>query len=425
MSLLLGSIADDFTGATDLAAVLTHEGMRAVVFVGVPPEGSQPPPADAAVVALKSRTAPAQDAVRDSLAALRWLQKQGARQFFFKYCSTFDSTDSGNIGPVADALLDALESDFTVVCPAFPENRRTVYKGHLFVGDVPLSESSMRDHPLTPMRDSDLVRVLGRQTAHRVGLAPYESVAAGSRALGERLEALHQEGCRYAVVDALSHAHLSTIGEACRGMPLVTGGSGVARGLPRNFRLEGRDRGRTRPLAMPELGGYAAVLAGSCSAATLRQIAEMRKTCPGLALDIPSLSRDFDVALEEIIRWADEHRSSGPVLVYSSAAPEEVRSYQQKYGPDIAHKIEQVLACVARRLVDSGFDKLVIAGGETSGAVVRALKAQALAVGPEIAPGVPWTQVLPHGNLALALKSGNFGGPDFFTRAFEVLAFAG
>jgi len=418
----LGAIADDFTGATDLAAMLAREGMRVTVCVGVPREGLELPPADAVVIALKSRTAPVREAVRDSLATLSWLQSRGCRQFFFKYCSTFDSTDFGNIGPVADALLDALGADFTVVCPAFPENQRTVYKGYLFVGEVLLSESSMRDHPLTPMRDANLVRVLGRQTPHKVGLAGYESVAMESLALWERLEALRLEGCRYAVVDALSDLHLRTLGEACRGLPLITGGSGAAMGLPRNFRLEGQLRRGEGPAPMPKLGGGAAVLAGSCSAATLAQIAAMEKTRPSYPLDIPSLSQNPTSVLDGLLRWAEEHKSSGPVLVYSSASPEEVRGYQETYGPGIAHRIEETLATLAQKLAASGFDKLVVAGGETSGAVVRALGVQALSIGPEIAPGVPWTQALPQGNMALALKSGNFGGPEFFLKAFEVLA---
>jgi len=421
LSLLLGAIADDFTGATDLGAMLTREGMRTVVCVGVPREGLALAPADAVVVALKSRTAPVQEAVQDSLAALRWLQAQGCRQFFFKYCSTFDSTDSGNIGPVADALLDALGAAFTVVCPAYPENGRTVYRGHLFVSDTLLSDSPMRHHPLTPMHDSNLVRVLGRQTPHQVGLASYESVAGGVLRLWERLEALRREGCRYAVVDALSNTHLRTLDEACKGLPLVTGGSGAALGLPRNFRLEGLLNAQSRPPKMPELGGYAAVLAGSCSAATLRQVAEMKKTSPSRALDIPSISENFGIVLEETIQWADEHKASGPVLIYSSAPPEEVRAHQRIYGPEVAGVIERALAAIAGRLVGLGFDKLIVAGGETSGAVVQALGVQALSLGPEIAPGVPWTRVLPQSNLALALKSGNFGGPEFFLRAFEVL----
>lgn len=421
MGILLGAIADDLTGATDLGATLTREGMRTTVCVGVPPEGLALPPADAVVIALKSRTALVAEAVRDSLAALEWLRAQGTRRFFFKYCSTFDSTERGNIGPVADALLEALGADFTVVCPAFPENGRTVYQGHLFVGGVLLSESSMRHHPLTPMRDANLVRLLGRQTPHGVGLAAYESVVAGAAALRERLEALRGAGCRYAVVDALSDAHLRAIAEACWGLPLITGSSGVARGLPEGLRREGLLGGKGGAVAMPKLGGRAAVLAGSCSAATLKQIARMGESCPSYALDIPSLSQNPQAVLEAVLDWARGQEPLKPLLVYSSASPQEVRRYQQAYGPEITCWIEETLAALARGLVASGFDRLVVAGGETSGAVVRALGVRALALGPEIAPGVPWTQAWPQENLALVLKSGNFGGPDLFLEAFRRL----
>lgn len=418
---LLGAIADDFTGATDLASILTSGGMRTVATIGVPPADLALPDADALVVALKSRTAPVAESLADSLGAFEWLSARGCRQFFFKYCSTFDSTDAGNIGPVADALLDALGEEFTIACPAFPENGRTVFRGHLFVGGALLSDSPMRDHPLTPMRDSNLVRVLGRQTRHRVGLAAYEAVAKGSGALRARFAELRRDGFRHAIVDAVEDGHLATIGVACRDLRLVTGGSGVALGLPANFRAARLLAPGGAALALPELGGRAAVLAGSCSAATLDQVAEMKRNKPAFRLDPMRLAAD-GAALDEVVAWARENLAHGPLLVYSSAPPAEVAAAQERVGRErAAGVVEQALACLATELVREGVDKLVVAGGETSGAVVRALGVRALAIGPQIDPGVPWTLAVPGRPLALALKSGNFGARDFFRKAFALL----
>jgi len=233
---LLGCIADDFTGATDLANMLVRGGMRAVQTIGVPASDTTIE-ADALIVALKSRTIPAEEAVAQSLAALEWLRAQGCRQFLFKYCSTFDSTDKGNIGPVADALLDALGDDFTIACPAFPENGRTIFRGNLFVGDVLLNESGMQNHPLTPMTDPNLVRVLQRQTKSKVGLIAYDVIAKGPQAVRDRIAVLRNEGVRMAVADAVSDADLYVLGEACADLKLITGGSGIALGLPRNLAI--------------------------------------------------------------------------------------------------------------------------------------------------------------------------------------------
>ncbi|MEC9368020.1 MAG: 3-oxo-tetronate kinase, partial [Pseudomonadota bacterium] len=274
MSILLGAIADDFTGATDLANTLVKGGMRTIQLIGVPKGDVELPKTDAVVVALKSRTIPVKEAVSASLEAMQWLLGRSAHQIYFNYCSTFESTDDGNIGPVADALCDTLVTDFAIACPAFPATGRTIYKGHLFVGDVLLSQSSMRDHPLTPMRDSDLVAVLGRQTTHKVGLVPYETVRQGAKAVGTRFDALKAEGVRYAVVDILADEDLMTLGEACAGHALITGGSGAALGLPANFRKAGL-LGKAKAPALPRITGKQAVLAGSCSAATLRQVAHV------------------------------------------------------------------------------------------------------------------------------------------------------
>ena len=419
--LLLGAIADDLTGATDLCNTLVAGGMRTVQVIGVPRAETAAPDADAVVVALKSRTVPPAKAVRESRAALAWLEKGGARQIFFKYCSTFDSTPRGNIGPVADALLDDLDADLTIACPAFPTNGRTVYKGHLFVGDVLLENSGMRNHPLTPMRDSNLVAVLGAQTPRPVGLVGHETVREGARAIARALDGLRQAGTRHAVVDAIADKDLVAIGAACADLPLVTGGSGVAMGLPANFRGSGLLGEAGEAAMLPAASGHAAVIAGSCSPATLGQIEHMATACPAFFVDAEALAARRRVAVEALA-WARPRLADGPVLIYASAAPARVRRIQKKLGADKAGAmIERCLARIATGLVDAGVGRLVVAGGETAGAVVGALGVQALRIGAEIDPGVPWTMSVGEPRLHLALKSGNFGAPDFFTRAFTVL----
>jgi uncharacterized protein YgbK (DUF1537 family) len=419
--MLLGCIADDFTGATDLANMLVKGGMRTVQAIGVPRRAGVADGADAVVVALKSRTIPPAEAVAQSLAALAWLRERGMRQAFFKYCSTFDSTDAGNIGPVADALLDALGARFTIACPAFPVNRRTIYLGHLFVGDVLLSDSPMRDHPLTPMRDASLVRVLGRQTRRRVGLVPRPVVAGGAGAIRDEFVRLARDGVAHAIVDAIEDRDLMEIGAACADLALVTGGSGVALGLPRNFRAAGLLPARADAAIVPEVAGKAAVLAGSCSAATRAQVAAWAQARPAIALD--PFAGDAGAIASKAMTAAADHLSAGrPVLVYSTAAPEAVADVQARLGRErAAGVIEEAFAIVARELVARGVRRLVVAGGETSGAVVQALGVEALAIGPEIDPGVPWTCATGPMPLALALKSGNFGAVDFFAKSLAML----
>jgi uncharacterized protein YgbK (DUF1537 family) len=422
MAVLLGAIADDFTGATDLANTLVRQGMRTVQLIDVPRD---PPPldgVDAVVVALKSRTIAAERAVAQSLAALDWLKAAGARQILFKYCSTFDSTADGNIGPVGEALMAALGTDFTIYCPAFPENGRTIFKGYLFVGDGLLSESGMRDHPLTPMRDANLVRVLAAQTTRPVGLVPLAAVLEGPAAIRAVFERLRRSGTAHAVVDAATDADLHRLGEAAADLPLITGGSGVALGLPANFRRRGLlpDRGDTAAVAS-DLRGSAAVLSGSCSVATLAQNAYMRARRPHFQLDPLALAAG-DAQIGEALDWAAGQLGPEPVLISASAAPDAVRAAQDKLGRDRAGAVvEAALAHIARGLVERGVRRLVVAGGESSGAVVQALGVTALAIGRQIDPGVPWTIASGGGGppLALALKSGNFGGEDFFLRAFR------
>jgi len=422
MPILLGAVADDFTGATDLANTLVRGGMRTVQMIGVPEPGTAAPDADAVVVALKSRTAPAGKAVAESLAALAWLRAAGAGQVIFKVCSTFDSTDAGNIGPVADALLAALDAPFAPVCPAFPTNGRTVYQGHLFVGSALLNESGMEHHPLTPMTDANLVRVLGRQSTGTVGLVPFATVEQGPEAVRRALMTLRERGQRYAIVDAVSDAHLMALGAAASDLPLLVGGSGIAMGLPENFRRAGRlpaGCGADR-LDVPE--GHAAVLAGSCSRATLGQIGLARDHVPTLELD-PMAEPDAVALAARALAWAEGRLGGRPIVIAASAAPDRVARLQERLGREAAGAlVERALSAIAAGLVERGVRRLVVAGGETSGAVVQRLGITRLRIGPEIDPGVPWTRA--EGGAApllLALKSGNFGARDFFLKAFDML----
>jgi uncharacterized protein YgbK (DUF1537 family) len=424
MAVLLGCIADDFTGATDLCNTLVRQGMRVIQLIDVPPADLPPPDADAVVVALKSRTIPAPEAIRQSLAALDWLRQAGARQLLFKYCSTFDSTDQGNIGPVGDALMEALDTDFTIACPAFPETGRTIYQGHLFVGELLLSDTHMRDHPLTPMTDANLVRVLQRQTPAGVGLVATATIRRGAAAVTARFAELRRAGLRWAICDAILDEDLMVLGEALAGMKLVTGGSGIAMGLPANFARSG-DLAPSAGAgagagALPAVPGREAVIAGSCSAATLGQIEVMRQSRPTLRVEAERLGEPGLVP--SILDWAKERLGDGPVLIHASAPPAEVKAIQARLGRERAGElIERTLADTARGLVVLGVRRLVVGGGETSGAVVQALGVTGLRIGAQIDPGVPCTVTLGEPPLALALKSGNFGAPDFFLKALGTM----
>lgn len=415
---LLGCIADDFTGATDLASTLVRNGMSTVQVIGVP-DGPMPE-ADAVVVALKSRTIPAAEAVAQSLAACEALLAAGARQILHKYCSTFDSTEAGNIGPVAEALLHRLQSGFAIACPAFPTNGRTIYQGHLFVGGALLSESGMQDHPLTPMTDPNLVRVLARQSKGSVGLIPFAVVEAGEAAIRREVAKLGEWGKRLAIADAITDAHLMALGAACAQHPLVTGGSGIAMGLPENFRRAGLLPARTDAAALPPAGGACAVVAGSCSRATLGQIGAARDHAPTLELDALA-TPDARALVAQAEAWmAGKLSDARPVVIAGSGTPEQVAALQAKLGRDAAGAlVEEAMAGIAEALVARGVRRLVVAGGETSGAVVQRLGVRSLRIGAEIDPGVPWCWSDTAGGLHLALKSGNFGARDMFLKAFE------
>ena len=387
MAILLGVIADDFTGATDIASMIAREGMTVAMTIGIAPDEFDIGDAQAVVVALKSRTIPVADAVSQSLQALAWLRQRGAQQIFFKYCSTFDSTAKGNIGPVADALGDALGAPIAVVCPAFPKNGRTVFNGHLFVGRQLLQDSPMKDHPLTPMRKSDLVALMAEQSAHEVGLIPHDVISAGETAIRVALEAEAVAGKRYAVVDAIHDEHLRALGRALRDQKLLTGGSALAMGLPANFGIA--PRGRTGNNTTATEPARTAIISGSCSAATRQQLERAKALWPSLRIDLTAIAEGRPV-VEDALSWAESQPADQPVVIFGSADPAEVAANQQRYGREKAgDMMERTLAAIAAGLVRNGVLRLLVAGGETSGAVISALGIEALSIGEEIAPGGP------------------------------------
>lgn len=418
---ILVCIADDFTGATDLANNLVRTGKRVIQTISIP-SGPLKEDADAVVVALKSRTIAASEAVAQSLPALAWLRAQGATQIYFKYCSTFDATPQGNIGPVTDALMDALGTDFTIACPAFPENGRTVFKGYLFVGDELLHESGMRNHPLAPMTDSNLVSVLQSQTQRRVGLIDYRTVSQGTAAIEKRIAAPRAAGISMAVVDAISNDDLRGMGLALVGFPLITAGSGVAIGLG----IQGTGTSELEAAKLPQAKGLRAIVSGSCSTATNGQVVDfLAAGGAAFAEDPMLLAQGVDVQAKALT-WANERLANRPALIYATAQPDAVRAVQSTLGVDKAGSmVEHVLAGITRGLVEDGVRQLIVAGGETSGACVQALDITSMRMGPQIAPGLPWCHAhspcAPQTGLHITLKSGNFGTKDFFTQAFKVL----
>ncbi len=420
--MLIGAVADDITGATDLCLMLSRAGLRTVQYIGVPLAGAHLGAADAVVVALKSRSIPAADAVAMSCDAARALLDAGAGQLLFKYCSTFDSTDQGNIGPVAEALMALTGTDFTIACPSFPAAGRTVYKGHLFVGSQLLSDSPLKDHPLNPMTDANLVRVLGRQTSVEIGLIDFTTIAQGPDALRNAFDAEKAAGRRIVVLDTLADADLQVIGAACADMPLVTGGSGIALGLAQNFFKAGKVSPPRAEARMRAPAGRTVILAGSCSVATRGQITAARNAgVPAIALDVEAIAMGTQTAAG-IADWALWQEGGAPVLIYSSADPDVLAHIHATLGRHQSGAlVETTLADVARRLKNRGFTRFIVAGGETSGAVVAALDVVMLEIGPEIDPGVPWTRSIDGADLVLALKSGNFGKEDFFLKAWALL----
>ena len=421
MPITLGCIADDFTGATDLANMLVKGGLKTIQLLGNPSKEDVVPSVDAVIIALKTRTIPVEEAIEQSLQALNWLKNAGAKQFFFKYCSTFDSTDEGNIGPVIDALMEALETQFTIACPAFPETERTIFKGHLFVGDKLLSDSPMKDHPLTPMTDSNLVSTLSRQTSQKVGLVEYKDILAGPSAIRKAFDQLQKEDVAIAVTDVLNDEHLYFLGEAVKDFKLITGGSGIALGLPSQFKSRNNHQEETRAHSLPKVLGKEIVLSGSCSEMTLAQVDEFSKRYSTLKLNPIELAEN-NSALANAVDWVIQAKGEEPILVYASAPPDAVKQAQKKLGRDLASStVENALAKIALAAVQNGFRRIVVAGGETAGAVVSNLGIKGIMIGEQIDPGVPTTVSIGDPSIGLVLKSGNFGSADFFEKAFEVM----
>nr|WP_314418256.1 3-oxo-tetronate kinase [uncultured Erwinia sp.] len=412
----LGVIADDFTGATDIASFLVQNGMSTVQVNGVPQDERQLDAA-AIVVSLKSRSCAAEKAVADSLAALAWLQQQGCERFYFKYCSTFDSTAKGNIGPVTDALLAALGETQTVISPALPVNGRTVYQGHLFVMNQLLSDSGMRHHPVTPMTDSNLLRLMEAQATGKAGLIASPTLDRGAEAVQDELAALAAEGVRYIVLDALNEQHLLTQGEALRGMTLVTGGSGLAIGLARQWATHGWDGAQAQAAGKPQ-GGRAVVISGSCSTMTNRQVACYRQQAASQPVDVERALQQREAYAHELCDWVAQHADEplAPML-FATSEPETLQRIQQRYGAQQSSEaVEQLFASVVRELQQRGWQRFIVAGGETSGVVAQTLNIDAFHIGPAISPGVPWVRSVTQ-PVSLALKSGNFGDENFFARA--------
>jgi uncharacterized protein YgbK (DUF1537 family) len=433
VTLKLGCIADDYTGASDLANTLTRAGLRTVQTIGVPSDDLALPEVDAVVVSLKSRSIEAQLAVDKSRAAEAWLRGRGASHVLFKICSTFDSTDKGNIGPVMDALRADSGDRIVLVTPAFPETGRTVYQGNLFVGAVPLNESPLKDHPLNPMHDSNLVRVLARQSRTKVGLVDLATVTRGPEAVRARLAALSADGVGAAIIDAVFDLDLETIGIVALDHRVSVGASGIGLGLARALVASAGGTNACSATSDEPIGGPAACLAGSCSQATLGQIASAEKVMPVLHLDPDRVIAGPD-EVRRALAWAQDllnqdllnkdHLDKGPLLIASSATPDQVAALQARHGRDAAGQaIEQAMADIAEGLVQAGVRRLVVAGGETSGAVVDRLRIPGFLVGEEIAAGVPVLQAVgaKTGPMLLALKSGNFGGPEFFSDALRLM----
>ena len=413
----LGIIADDFTGASDIASFLVENGLRTVQMNGIP-QRPLPDSVDAVVISLKSRSNPVDEAIAQSLAALAWLRAQDCRQFYFKYCSTFDSTAQGNIGPVTDALLDALGEDFTVISPALPVNGRTIFNGYLFVGDVLLNESGMRNHPITPMTDASLIRLMDAQSRGKTGLVACPDVAQGAARVRERFAELRRDGYRYAVVDSVDNAQLAVLAEACADLQLLTGGSGL--GAYVAARLSGGKKGSD---AFVPRKALTVALSGSCSVMTNKQVAAYQAIAPTRFVEAERCIHEGDAYIEELYQWAVAHLGGEYApLLYATVPPDELKAIQQRFGVEKAsHAIEQMFAALAVKLKAHGVRNFINAGGETSSIVVQHLGVDGFHIGRQIAPGVPWLRVLDD-DLYLALKSGNFGSEDFFAHAQGMFA---
>ncbi|MEZ5924081.1 MAG: four-carbon acid sugar kinase family protein [Hyphomicrobiaceae bacterium] len=415
MPLLLGAIADDLTGGIELASMLVAQGVR--TGFGIGPAASLVEDAEAQVIALKTRVIPADEAVTAVLGGAERLITRGARQVFFKYCATFDSTPAGNIGPCAEALIDRLDAHRALFCPALCETGRTVYQGHMFGGSTLLSDSPKRFDPLTPMTDSNLVRVLQAQSRQKVGLIDHSIVEAGPEAIRYRSEQLAAEGATLQIVDTLNENHLAAIADAAAGMPLLTGNSSVAAHLPACWRRSG-DLQATAPIMLAGVDGPGAVIAGSVAEQTRQQLAVFGTHHPVLTLH---LERAFagDDLVGEAMTFARQCMRQCRDFAISTAVPQAaVDQLQTRFGrAETAAQAEFILSTLAHRFVhELGVRRIVVAGGETSGAVVAALGLTRLEVGPYLGLGMSRAITRTEPILGLSLKSGKLGSLDVFER---------
>lgn len=418
MTMKIGVIADDFTGATDIASFLVLNGLKTVQMCGVTPD-LPAPDAEAVVISHKSRSCPVDEAIAETQASLQWLLKHDCKQIYFKYCSTFDSSKEGNIGPVADALMETLGENFTIFSPALPVNGRTVYKGYLFVGDVLLEESGMRNHPITPMTDSSLVRLVEMQSKGKCGVVTLETIRKGAAAVKAKILELKEQGYSYAILDAVDESDLVVQGEALADMRLVTGGSGLAIGLARKVAAPGSDSKQAQSLGYPQ-GKQAVVFSGSCSVMTNKQVAfyQQQAACKVVDVDALMAAPDLKAFVADYVKFYQEHaQDENAPLIYATANPDDLGRIQKQYGVAASsHAVENFFAELSKELYASGVRRFIIAGGETSSIVTKSLEVAGFYIGPAIAPGVPWVRSI-NNDISLTLKSGNFGQEDFFLKA--------
>lgn len=411
----IGVIADDFTGATDAASFIVKNGLTAIQFSGVP-DNNISIETDTCVIALKSRSCSVAEAIEASLQACRWLKDQGCTLIYFKYCSTFDSTSDGNIGPVVDALMRELNTSKTIVCPALPVNGRTVYQGHLFVYEQLLSESGMRNHPITPMTESNLIKLMEAQSQGKAGLVKYEELTDVS-SIKTRFLQLERQSYKYFICDTITQDNLNQIGEACADFDLVTGGSGLVGAIAK---AASNNAVHNQAAFVPRKQGKGLIISGSCSVMTNKQVEEYSQHAPSYQIDVEMCINNPQY-VNQVLGWV---LSQSDVqlypLVYATVPANHLSAIQEKYGATASEKIEALFHKLVCLLQEYEYHTIISAGGETSGTVTQALNINGLLVGQEISPGVPWVSSL-DGKIALALKSGNFGDEAFFKKAQEMM----
>lgn len=412
----LGVIADDFTGATDIASFMVRAGWKVVLFNGVPDGGFNQESADAIVIALKSRSITTKAAVEQALAASAWLRSQGCQRQLFKYCSTFDSTAEGNIGPVTDALMAFLGASMTLICPAVPDNGRTILQGHLFVKGQLLNQSGMEQHPVTPMKESSLKKLMEAQSTGHCEVITLDTIKNHADDIPAALARLAEQKIKYVICDVLDNHDLLTVARETIHFPLITGAAGIGYAIAA---LDTRHQPADAHVLAISKEGASIVLSGSCSSMTNQQVNFYQQRASSLALDVEKIINDA-AYLQRVTEWALGHagESLAP-MIYATQPPEIIREIQKRYGAEyVSEKIEAFFAALSQNLSQRGFNKFIVAGGETSGAVSQGLNIRGMVIGHAVAPGVPWTQVLNEEKWVI-LKSGNFGDAEFFLKAQE------